>query len=103
MNKPKDLTPKLKSKLKTAEEEFTIEYQHGSLPFGQSVGGVSAFAQVFKRGYGENVFGVDANGMWLGGADFDTATIQFHYKGTVVIRDKDNDLKRVRFGLLEDV
>lgn len=106
MAKFKDLTPKLKSKLKTAEQEFNPEYT-ADLPFGQSVGGMSAFAQVFKRGYGYDVFGVDINGVWLGGSTYDSAIVQMTYDGTVYIweRDRnnsDNDLCRVVYGYQEN-
>ena len=45
----KDLTPKLKTKLKTAEQEFRQEYSP-DLPFGQNIGGMQMYSMAFKRG-----------------------------------------------------
>lgn len=95
----KNLSPKLD--IQIAEKE--IQLPIGVTEMGQSVGGLSAFSQVFKRGYGSAVFGVDENGVWLGGADFDTATIQMYYSGTIIVRDKDTGKKRVRLGKLQNV
>lgn len=100
MKKIKDLTPKLKTKLKTAEEEFVQEYSP-DLPFGQSVGGLSAFAQVFKRGYGNDIFGVDSNGVWLGGSDYDRAIVRMGYDGSNLIFDLDEDKAKVHWGYQE--
>ena len=102
MAKTVDLTPKLDKPLKPAEQELMVEYVAGERPLGESVGGMLAFSNVFKKGYGEKVFGIDENGMWLGGADFDSAAIQFTYDGAVIIRDKDTGLKRVLLGYQED-
>lgn len=99
MAKFKDLSPKFK--IVSAEQELQLPI--GVTEMGQSIGGISAYSRVFKRGYGDNVFGVDENGMWLGGADFDTATIQFYYEGLIIIRDKDTGKRRVRLGKLINV
>jgi len=100
MAKIKNLSPKL-SGLRSAEKE--LEIVSGTEQMGHSVGGLSAFSSVFKRGYGEDVFGVDERGVWLGGADFDTATIQMYYGGTIIIRNKETEKRRVRLGKLVNV
>jgi len=99
MARIKDLSSKLK--IPTAEKELKLPV--GVQEMGQTVGGLFAFSNVFRRGYGDNVFGIDENGVWIGGADFDTSTIQFHYGGTIIIRNKDTGKKRVRLGKLVDV
>lgn len=67
--KIKDLSPKLS--LKSAEQELSIPL--GTVQMGERVGGLSTFANSFKRGYGNNVFGSDDNGIYLGAADFEDA------------------------------
>jgi hypothetical protein len=94
----KNLSPKLD--ILSAERELQLPM--GVQEMGQSVGGVSAFSRVFKRGYGEDVFGVDEHGVWLGGADFDTAVVRQDYEGQVLIFDKDTGLARVLFGFQEN-
>ena len=42
----------------------------GTELMGQRSGGLSMFSNVFKRGYGDAVFGSDSNGIWLGAADY---------------------------------
>jgi hypothetical protein len=64
-----DLSPRMQ--LPSAEMELAIP--PGTPMMGDRVGGVSAFSNAFKRGYGDQVFGSDANGIWLGKADFDSA------------------------------
>jgi len=92
MAKPKDLTPKLRSKLKTAEEEFSVEYQHGSLPFGESVGGLQAYSQTFKRGYGDAIFGSNDLGIWLGAADFEDAPFRVDMEGRIYLTTSDGSM-----------
>lgn len=75
-----DLTPKFK-KLKTADEELRIEYVAGERPIGESIGGMLAFSNVFRKGYGDDIFGIDNNGVWLGAADFVDAPVQFYMDG----------------------
>ena len=89
MAKIKDLTPKLKTKLKTAEQEFRQEYQAGELPFGQNIGGTQMFSNVFKRGYGDAVFGSSELGIWLGAADFADAPFQVDMDGNVIASSAD--------------
>lgn len=82
MAKIKDLTPK-GTKLKTAEQEFQEQFS-GNLPFGQNMGGTQMYSNVFKRGYGDAVFGSDSNGIWLGAADFASAPNRQYMDGSVV-------------------
>ena len=84
MAKFKDLTPKLKSRLKTAEHEFQVQYQAGELPFGQNIGGAQMYSNVFKRGYGDAVFGSSEDGIWLGAADFGDAPFSVDMNGNLI-------------------
>ena len=89
MAKIKDLTPKLKTKLKTAEQEFQMQYVSGELPFGQNLGGTQMYSNVFKRGYGDKVFGSSQLGIWLGAADFPNAPFSVDMEGNVVATSAD--------------
>jgi len=89
MAKFKDLTPKLATKLKTAEQEFQQEYQAGQLPFGQNLGGTQMYSNVFKRGYGDAVFGSSDLGIWLGAADFPNAPFSVDMDGNVIATSAD--------------
>lgn len=80
MAKRKDLSPKF-NKLRTAEEEFSMEYQAGVRPFGDSIGGLKAFSQSFIRGYGDAVFGSNDLGIWLGAAEFGDAPFRVNMDG----------------------
>lgn len=81
----KDLTSKLS--IPSAEMELALE--PGVTPMGYQVGGVSAFNNSFKRGYGDKVWGVDDRGMWLGAADFVDAPLKFYMNGTIEITASD--------------
>lgn len=85
-----DLSPKMS--LQPAEVELTTPYVAGELPLGQSAGGLQMFSNVFKRGYGDNVFGVDGNGMWLGAADFKNGHFKADYQGRVYLTTEDGSL-----------
>ena len=89
MAKIKDLSPQLKTKLKTAEQEFRQEYRAGELPFGQNVGGLQMYSARFIRGYGNKIFGVDERGQWMGAADFVNAPFSVDYDGHVVASSAD--------------
>jgi hypothetical protein len=80
----KDLTPKFKNLL-AAEQELVTPYVAGAMPFAESIGGLQAFSRVFKRGQGDNVFGSDDNGIWLGAADFEDAPFKVGMDGTLTI------------------
>lgn len=80
-----DLTPK--TSIPSAEMELTL--QPGVMPMGYQVGGVSAFNSSFKRGYGDNVWGVDERGMWLGAADFTDAPFKVTMAGEMVFTASD--------------
>lgn len=88
MAKIKDLTPKFS--LKPAELE--LELQPGQPVMGQSVGGLSMYANSFKRGYGDKVFGSDENGIWLGAADFAEAPFKVNYSGNLYTQSPDGSV-----------
>lgn len=78
-----DLSPRMS--LKPAEQELITEYMPGERPLGESVGGLQMFSNVFKRGYGDQVFGSDKNGMWLGAADFADAPFTVDMEGNLIM------------------
>ena len=82
MAKPADLTPKFN--LKTAERE--LELPLGTIEMGQRIGGVQMYSNVFKRGYGDAVFGSDENGIWLGAADYIDAPFRVAMDGSILSR-----------------
>ena len=88
MTKIKDLTPKFK-KLKPAEQELSIQYQAGELPFGQNLGGTQMYSARFIRGYGDKVFGSSDLGIWLGAADWGDAPFRVNMDGDVVASSAD--------------
>lgn len=77
MTKIKDLSPEFR--LQPAEVELALE--PGVDPIGSSVGGLSTFSNSFKRGYGNEVFGSDSRGIWLGAADFTDAPFRVDMEG----------------------
>lgn len=83
MAKVTDLSPKFA--LKTAAQELTVPFVAGELPMGQSAGGLSLFSDSFKRGYGDQTFGSDSNGIWLGAADYDKAPFKVGMNGQIEI------------------
>lgn len=78
-----DLSPKMR--LKPAELELVTEYRPGERPLGESMGGLQMFSNVFKRGYGDNVFGSDENGIWLGASDFDDGKFKVDMNGNLTL------------------
>lgn len=82
-----DLTPR--TSIPSAEYELAL--QPGTQPMGYSVGGVSAFNNSFKRGYGDNVWGIDDRGMWLGAADFEDAPFKVNMRGQMIFTAEDED------------
>lgn len=80
--KSKDLTPKLPYSLPPAEMELNIPINESQL--GARMGGLSMYSNKFKRGYGDNVFGSDENGIWLGAADFEDAPFRVDMAGNVI-------------------
>ena len=87
MAKIKNLTPKLK--IKTAEQEFQLQCVPGELPFGQNLGGTHMYSNVFKRGYGNKVFGSSEDGIWLGAADFSDAPFSVDMDGNLIASSAD--------------
>lgn len=86
--KVKDLSPKLSS-LRSADQELMLE--PGVMQMGQQIGGISAFSNSFKRGHGDNVFGVDERGLWLGAADWDDAPFRIDMNGNMYFSAADDD------------
>lgn len=87
----KDLTSKLS--IPSAEYELTLD--PGVLPMGAQVGGISAFNNAFKRGYGNRTFGTDERGSWWGAADYVDAPIKISMDGQFILTasdDSDNQL-----------
>ena len=80
-----NLTPKYS--IPSAEMELAL--QPGVMPMGYSVGGISAFNNSFKRGYGDKVWGVDDRGMWLGAADFVDAPFKISMTGQMIFTASD--------------
>lgn len=75
--------------------EVELALQPGVQPMGYQVGGISAFNNSFKRGYGDRVFGTDDRGSWWGAADFDDAPIKVSMDGLFILTasdDSDNQL-----------
>jgi hypothetical protein len=84
--KIKDLSPKLEGLL-PAEQELALP--PGTVEIGQRIGGISSFANAFKRGYGDQVFGVSEKGMWLGAADFEDAPFRVDMLGNMYFQTED--------------
>lgn len=84
MSKTIDLSPKMK--LVPAEQELVSEYISGERPLGESMGGLQMFSNVFKRGYGDSVFGSSENGIWLGAADFPDAPFSVDMEGKAIFK-----------------
>lgn len=82
-----DLTPKMS--VKSAENELALTAIVGESGLGDTIGGIKFFSNGFKRGYGDEVFGCDDNGVWLGAADFSDAPLQLWYSGHIKASDID--------------
>ncbi len=80
MPKVVDISPEFA--IPSSEEELLIP--DGVELMGQRSGGLSMFSNVFKRGYGDAVFGSDENGIWLGAADFADAPFSVDMDGNVI-------------------
>ncbi len=81
MAKTKDITPQFR--LMTAEEELAMPFVQESM--GMSMGGLSMYSNSFKRGYGDNVFGSNEQGIWLGAADYENAPLKMGMDGKINI------------------
>lgn len=82
-----DLTPKMS--VKSAEEELAIIAVTGEKSLGENLGGLQFFSNGFRRGYGNNVFGVNDDGGWFGAADFIDAPLQLWMNGHIKASDID--------------
>jgi hypothetical protein len=78
----KDLSPKLTG-LETAQQE--LFFPEPLVPIGQRIGGLAMYSNAFRRGAGENVFGSDENGIWLGAANFEDAPFSVDMAGNAVL------------------
>jgi hypothetical protein len=85
---PVDLTPTFK--VSSAESELYVP--EGTATIGQSSGGLSLFSNRFVRGYGNEVFGSDQNGIWLGAADFADAPFRVGMDGNIYLQSADGKL-----------
>lgn len=83
MGKIQNLTPKFD--IPSAEKELQLEI--GQVPMGDRQGGLSLFSTKFKRGYGDQVFGSDENGIWLGAAEFSDAPFNVDMDGSLVAKE----------------
>ncbi|MCH7730868.1 hypothetical protein IID21_05160 [Patescibacteria group bacterium] len=81
MPKIKDLSPKFK--IPIAERELEVPFVAGALPLGERMGGLQMYSNVFKRGYGDKVFGSSEEGIWLGAADFVNAPFTVDMQGRI--------------------
>lgn len=88
MAKIDDVSPKMS--IPTAETE--LAFNEASISVGQSVGGLSLFSSSFKRGYGNEIFGSDVNGIWLGASDFEDAPFRVKMNGNVYLQSEDGKL-----------
>lgn len=91
-SKTVDLSPKLSS-LVPADQELMVPYTSGERPLGENIGGLSMYSNTFKRGYGNQVFGSDQNGIWLGAADFENAPFRVSMDGRIFIRNETGTLE----------
>lgn len=82
MRKIKDLSAKMT--MPTAEEELSLSPNQELIS--QRAGGLSLFSNSFKRGYGDEIFGSDRNGIWLGAADFADAPFNVDMDGQLVAK-----------------
>ncbi len=88
MAKIDDLSPGLK--IPTADYELLLD--EASFSVGQQAGGLSMYSSSFKRGYGNEIFGADVNGIWLGAADFADAPFRVKMNGNVYLQSEDGKL-----------
>lgn len=72
-----DLTSK--DKVQSANDELTETIK---TVLAENMGGLTFFSNGFKRGYGNNLFGSDDNGIWLGAADFSNGLVRFYMDGS---------------------
>jgi len=78
----RDLTPKFTTQ-RSAAQEFEVPFIAGDRPLGESIGGLSAFSNEFRRGYGDEVFGSNYKGVWLGASEFDNAPLRMQMDGAL--------------------
>lgn len=86
MTKIKDLSPKMS--IPSAEVELQLPFMNETMA--RQMGGVSMFSNSMKRGFGNQTFGVDENGAWLGAPEFEGAPVQLGIGGFVKISNSDS-------------
>lgn len=79
MSKIVDISPK--AAVKPASSELVRQYVPGELPLADNWGGMQVYSNSIRRGYGDRVFGVSDQGLWLGAADFDSAPFKVDMDG----------------------
>lgn len=84
-----NLSPKLSS-LKPASQELMLE--PGVMEMGQRIGGISAYSNAFKRGYGDKIFGSSDEGIWLGKADFENAPFRVDMLGRLFTQSENGNI-----------
>lgn len=83
----KDISPKTAG-IRAAGTELYVPPL--DVPIGQLIGGSQMFSNSSKSGSGNQVFGQDLNGIWLGAADFADAPFSVSLKGDILIRNGAN-------------
>lgn len=78
----KDISPKITGVRSAATELYT---QPLDIPIGQLLGGSQMFSNSSRSGSGNNIFGRDARGIWLGAADFENAPFRVDMQGNSVL------------------
>ena len=91
-----DLTSK--TTLKPANIELVTEFVSGEIALAQSIGGSMAYSDKLIRGYGDKVIGQSSQGLWIGGANFETAPIRMTMEGAVIFHDPDTGEDYVLMG-----
>ena len=93
MAKVRDLTPR--NAVRPASEELKYEVTPGELPMADNWGGFQVFSQSFKRGFGNDIYGVDQNGLWMGAAEFADAPFSVDYQGRVSVTSADGKTLKI--------
>lgn len=74
-------------KIPSAETELALD--PGVMQMGAQIGGISAFNNSFKRGYGDRMFGTDDRGSWWGAADYVDAPVKVSMEGQFIFSSLD--------------
>jgi len=71
---------------RSADQELITQFVSGEMPLGQRIGGLSMFSAEFKRGSGNQVFGSNSKGIWLGAANFEDAPFRVSMDGKIYLQ-----------------